>query len=361
MSTSLQNPPIRYDAAYEKPEADEAGTTAELSEALLKIAAKTFEDSGHAIRSVHAKGHGVLRGEMRVASGLPPALAQGIFAAAATYPVILRFSTSPGDIMDDKVSTPRGLGLKVLGVSGARLPGSEGDSTQDFLFVDGPAFLVPNAKKFVGNLKMLAATTDRVEGLKKVLSAVLQGTEKALEAVGGKSAKLIALGGHAPTNVLGASYFSQVPILYGDYMAKISVVPVSPGLVALIDKPVDLDDRPDGLRDAVVEHFARDGGEWEVRVQLCTDIEAMPVEDASVEWPQAQSPYVAVARIVVPPQPAAPADSSELGDDRLAFSPWHGIAAHRPIGSIMRVRKAAYEASKEFRATHNHCPIHEPR
>jgi hypothetical protein len=45
----------------------------------------------------------------------------------------------------------------------------------------------------------------------------------------------------------------------------------------------------------------------------------------------------------------------------MAFSPWHGLAAHRPLGSIMRMRKAAYEMSAEFRSTHNHCPMQEPR
>ena len=48
-------------------------------------------------------------------------------------------------------------------------------------------------------------------------------------------------------------------------------------------------------------------------------------------------------------------------DEGMAFSPWHGIAAHRPLGSIMRVRKTTYEASAEFRGRSNGCPIHEPR
>jgi hypothetical protein len=37
-------------------------------------------------------------------------------------------------------------------------------------------------------------------------------------------------------------------------------------------------------------------------------------------------------------------------DDGMSFSPWHGIAAHRPLGSIMRVRKMAYEMGRRFRA-----------
>ena len=45
----------------------------------------------------------------------------------------------------------------------------------------------------------------------------------------------------------------------------------------------------------------------------------------------------------------------------MAFSPWHGVAAHRPLGSIMRVRKVVYEGSAKFRSERNGCPIHEPR
>jgi hypothetical protein len=44
----------------------------------------------------------------------------------------------------------------------------------------------------------------------------------------------------------------------------------------------------------------------------------------------------------------------------MSFSPWHGIAAHRPIGSIMRVRKLSYEQSARFRADRNGAPMLEP-
>ena len=50
---------------------------------MAKIRETTFENSGHAIRSVHAKSHGLIEAELTVFDGLPPALAQGIFARAA--------------------------------------------------------------------------------------------------------------------------------------------------------------------------------------------------------------------------------------------------------------------------------------
>ena len=87
----------------------------------------------------------------------------------------------------------------------------------------------------------------------------------------------------------------------------------------------------------------------------------MPIEDASVPWPEDLSPYIAVGRITAYPQLAWNEARSSAVDDGMAFSPWHGVAAHRPIGSIMRVRKAAYEMSAKFRAEHNGRQIAEPR
>ncbi len=68
--------------------------------------------------------------------GLPPVLAQGLFARAGTYPLVNRISTTPGDILDDNVSTPRAMAIKVVGVEGERLPGSESATTQDFILIN---------------------------------------------------------------------------------------------------------------------------------------------------------------------------------------------------------------------------------
>ncbi len=351
--------PVPFDVALETFDADEGATEQSLIETFLEIGNTTFKDTGLGLRAVHAKGHGLLRGRLQVFDLAWP-YAQGLFARPKTYPVVLRLSTSPGDLLDDRISTSRGLALKVIGVEGARLPGSENQATQDFLMIDGKVFLAPTAKKFLGSLKLLAGTTDKVPNLKRAFSAVLRGTEKALEAVGGESATLKGLGGHPETHPLGETFFSGVPFLYGQNMAKFSIAPISPDLVALKDAPVDLDDKPDGLRAAVVEHFASRGGEWEFRVQLCTDLEKMPIEDATVEWPEDLSPYVAVARLSVAPQPAwSDALSAEM-DDGLSFSPWRGLAAHRPIGSVNRARRYAYPASADARSPRGRCPVHEP-
>ena len=351
--------PLRYDPSIEQPEKDEEEVQQGLLDTMQTIREKTFADGGHAIRSVHAKSHGLLQGELEVYDEMPAVLKQGLFAHGGVYPVVMRFSTIPGDVLDDKVSTPRGLAVKIIGVEGERLPGAEG-ATQDLVLGDGPVFSAPNAKGFLANLKMLAATTDKIEGVKKALSAALRPIEKLVEAAGGESPTLSTLGGRQPTHVLGGTYYSQTPILYGDYIAKVAIAPISPELKALEEETVDLE-QPNALREAVEQFFRTHGGEWELRIQFAIDHEHTPVENASKAWPEDKSPYIPVGRITAKPQTAWSEARSAAVDDGLSFSPWHGLAAHRPLGSIMRARKAAYEQSVKFRNEHNSVPMQEPR
>ena len=351
--------PIPYHPSVEQPRTDEDDIHAEMLATFARIQGITFKDYGRAVRGVHAKSHGLLTGRLEVLPGLDPALAQGAFAEARTYEAVLRFSTNPGDILDDSVSTPRGLALKLVGVAGERLPGAAG-TTQDFVMANAPAFTAPDDAAFLKSLKLLAATTDTPQVFKKAFSAVLRGVETVLESVGTKSPTLISLGGHPETHILGETFYSQVPLRWGDYVAKVALAPVSPELTALTGAPLNVNGRPNGLREAVSDFFAGSEGVWELRAQLRTDADSMPVEDASVPWPEDRSPYVAVARLTVPPQVAWSEEKVRAIDEGLAFSPWHGLAAHRPLGAIMRARRAAYPASAGFRAERNGCPIHEP-
>jgi hypothetical protein len=353
--------PLLFKPAYEQIPDDEQHTLEELQRALAAIQHTTLAEEGQALRSVHAKAHGLLRGELKVMEGLSHILAQGLFANPATYPVFMRFSTNPGDVLDDHVSTPRGLAIKVDGVEGQRLPGSEAQTSQDFVMVNAQAFNAPDPKAFLKSLQLLAKTTDKAPGMKRALSAVLRGVEAAVEALGGESATVKSMGGHPITHVLGETYSSLVPLLYGPYFAKVRVVPVSAALLQLTDQPVELDGDPDGLRAAVRQFFLGNGAVWEVQVQLATDVEKMPIEDASIVWPEALSPFMPVAHIHVPQQDAWSAENQQSIDQCGSFSPWHGLAAHRPLGSIMRVRKSTYERSAGFRQQHAGCPLHPPR
>jgi len=352
-------PPVHYHAGVEHPEPGEAEHIAELEEIFVRMAREVAEHEGHAHRAVHAKGQGLLTATLEVEAGLPAELAHGLFAAPGRYEAIVRLSSPPAEQLPDTISTPRAMAVKVLGVEGERVQGGGEEHTQDFLMVNGPTFTSPGIKGFVNAARLLAATTERMPRTKQVISATLRGLERGLEAVGGQSGKLKGLGGEPQRHPLGETFFSQVPFLYGPHIAKFSLAPVSPALLAL--EGAALDSEPDAQREAVTAFLADLDApvEWALRVQLCRGLEAMPVEDASVEWPQDASPFLPVARLIVPPQTGWAADSAAR-EDALAFSPWHALAAHRPLGAINRARRVVMAASRHFRASFNRCPIHEP-
>lgn len=301
MPDDVKHTPVPFTPDVEVRAEDEAETIQALSEQIRLIQEKTAKDYGTAVRGIHAKGHAVVKGRIEVLPGIAPELAQGLFSAPGSY-ALLRFSTLPGDIQDDSVSVSRGLAVKLFDVPGDRLPGSEGDTTQDFILVNGPAFASPTPKAFLANLKMLAKTTDVGEGLKKGLSATMQTLDAALQTVGIQSPTIQTLGGAPNTHPLGETYYTQVPLRHGGYIAKLSVAPISTNLTELAGSKVDTSGRPDALREDMGEVLIEQDSVWELRVQLCTDLDKMPVEDSSVVWDEKESSYLAVARLTVPAQ-----------------------------------------------------------
>jgi Catalase len=322
--TQLLAEPILFRAEMEHEEPNESMADADLEASLKAIRESTYKNSGHARRSLHAKSHGILFGTFTVLENLPPMLAQGLFSKEGNYRAAMRFSTLPGMILKDSVSMPRGVALKVQGVQGDRLPGSSGNE-QDFVMVDAPTFGARTVKEFNEFVRSVVAKfTDESKGLDE------------------------------PDNeILGDTFYSQTPFLYGQYTCKFALAPVSPSLKARTNKHIEVSGKPNALRDSVVDYFAAESGEWELKVQLNTDLESMPIEDSTVSWPQDSSPYIAVARLSVPAQDAWSSTSIATVDDGMAFNPWNGLAAHRPLGSINRARKPTYAKSVTFRESHS--------
>ena len=128
---------VRYSDDVETIAPDEVKTFDRIIAVIGEGGRITRERYGRSGRTSHAKAHALLKGELRVLDGLPEPLRQGLFAEPRTYPVIVRLSHVPGELLDDrKVSTPRRMTLKVL------------DSGP-------PVFIAPGAKTF---LAQIAAT-----------------------------------------------------------------------------------------------------------------------------------------------------------------------------------------------------------
>ncbi len=189
---------------------------------------------------------------------------------------------------------------------------------------NAPAFTAPDDAAFLKSLKLLAATTDTPQVFKKAFSAVLRGVETVLGERGHQEPDPDLLGGHPETHILGETFFSQVPVRWGDYVAKVAVAPVSPELTALTGAALNVNGKPDGLREAVRAFFAEHEGVWELRAQLRTGEDSMPVEDASVPWRRRRAPTSRWRGS--PCRARIPGARTRCGriDDGLAFNPWHG-------------------------------------
>lgn len=349
---------ISYSDGIEVPEPDEDRISAEIVAKMAASQADNAERHRHAHRDAHAKSHAILKGRMTVPTDLAPELAQGIFARPGDYEIVARLSSAPGDIHSDEVPAPRGFALKVIGVSGARLIPDLGGENQDFLMVNFPVLAFGTVARYQKMLTLLERNAAAPDALQRLVAAAARGASDAIEALGGQPGATLQGLARDNAHILGETFHTQAAIRFGDHVAKLSLAPR--GAVA------DLAGQPvkggfSAMRDAVAGHFARSGAAYELRAQLCTDLDAMPVEDASVLWDPEQSPHRPIAQLHFDPQDAYAPARQVHGDVHLAFNPWNGIAAHRPLGAIMRVRKLAYESSSAQRHRLNAVRRAEPR
>ncbi len=359
---------LQYSPAVEQIAPDEHVTFDELSRTMQHITRHMAARYRHAYRPVHAKSHGVLVGTLEVLPNVPEPLAQGLFAKPKTYPVVMRFSTNPGDMLADSVSSPRGLAMKILQVDGAKVNSHGGQLTQDFVCINADAFTAPGPKGFLEQIKTFDKNLDTPEGVKHAVSVAARATNAVLKTVHLPSATLEGIGA-AATHILGESFSTVAPLRYGDYVAKIGFAPGSENLKRLTGQTVDLSADYNALEELIKQFFRHETGVWDVKVQLAlapddATVEEkdkdFPIEIADKPWPENKSPWQTVARLTVLPQDTY-SDARQLYvDERLSFSPWHSLETHRPLGGIMRSRLKAYEEAIKYRVQRNERERAEP-
>ena len=359
---------LRYTDSIETPSPDEPVLFDELSRTMQHITRAMAARYRHAYRPVHAKSHGVLVGTLVVLGDLPEHLAQGLFARPASYPVVMRLSTNPGDLLADNVSSPRGLAVKVLGVEGQMVPTHSGATTQDFVCVTAEAFSAPDPAGFLKQIKLFDKNLELSEGVKHAVSVTARATNAAIGVVGLHSATLEGIGAPA-VHILGESFTTVAPLRFGQYVAKIGLAPASESLKKLIGESIDLDADYNALEELIKKFFRKETAVWEVKAQLALEPDGgteekdnkFPVEDASKAWPKEHSPWQTVARIAVDPQETYSDQRQRFVDEQMSFTPWHALEVHRPLGGIMRSRLKAYEEAMKYRAQRNGQPAIEPK
>jgi hypothetical protein len=247
------------------------------------------------------------------------------------------------------------MAIKVIGVDGPRAI-DDGATTQDFLLVNHPTLPFGTIGQYAELQKVLERQhrqSDLRQRSTRLVARVLTRLRFPLP----RLAEVLATPDH---HILGETFHSMAALRYGDHVAKISAAPLSEDVRALTGRPVARRAGDSALQDLVADFFAHHSAEYEVRAQLCVDVGKMPIEDASVLWPQELSPHHRVAVLHLPAQDPYSDARRRYADDVLSFSPWHALEAHRPLGSIMRSRRVAYPRSSGFRHTVNGVQEREP-
>ena len=342
---------LRYAADIEQPASDEQTSIDGIIAGMTQQSETVESRDGHAMRASHAKSTACVVGKLVIPDGLPPELAQGLFATPGEHSVAVRFAQGPGERLGDRVSTHRGMAIKVFGAAGDKLPGHDAD-TQDFVLATGTTFPSGTAAGFLRDGSVIGKATSLPETAKSAVSSVARNLNRALHAFGTESA-LADFFGHPYSHPLADSYFSQAPVRYGNYVAKLGAVPSTDSQRALSEWRLDPHQDEDGFRHATVAFFRDNDVVFELKAQLWADAERQPIEDASVDWPVSVSPYRTVATLRLPRQDAYSPDRVRYFDEVMTFRPAHSLAAHRPLGSVMRARLQVYRALSDFRHREN--------
>jgi hypothetical protein len=303
---------------------DEAAVTAEFI-AFLKAASARRHPVGPVRRFNQARAAGCVEAEFTVRDDLPDQQRVGLFAEPRTYRAFIRFASASSST--DREKDVRGMSITLADVRGENL--TPGATTQDFVLNSHPVMVAPDTKEFFALLQAMEAG-----GLQRVLYFA-------------KHPRLARIGLAArqqPASHLDIPYWSTTPYLFGEGRAvKYIARPCSERTSAM---PARLTDNY--LRDALRAHLEQADACFDFMIQFQIDSGQMPIEDATTEWSEQESPYHPVARIRIPRQRIDDADRVKLCEE-VAFNPWNCLADHRPLGSLNRARKDIYSALAQFR------------
>jgi L-Lysine epsilon oxidase N-terminal/L-lysine epsilon oxidase C-terminal domain len=287
-------------------------------------------------RSVFRKLHGVAYGRFEVCPDIDPELSAGILAQDK-LDAWIRFSSDTNPASRDLGST-LGIAIKLFGVPDSDGLGEEGE-TADILMQNFPCFFVQNAK-------------DMCEF---TYAGVVQGDYDSYFASHPDTKRVIdAMGNKTEGSVLTATYWAILPFHLGEEIVKYQLEPET--------EPQNVpNDSRNYLAVDMANRLAQDEYRFRFMIQRRTNPDTMPLDQAMVDWPVSESPFVHVATLVLPRQNILERGQSDYGQG-LAFNIWRTPQANAPCdeSSIAVVRRAVYQAGATARKMANGQSLQDP-
>jgi hypothetical protein len=337
----------------ERSSAREQSDVKEITERVLLMQANAAAKQHRPLcRGTHAKGVCALA-EFEIFDAtanhdpkLAERLAKGIFAKPGVYPATVRFGNSDPKANSDFKPDVRSLSFSVdLTRDGTAIRGASVDR-QDFSLQNATTLPINDSPAFLALMKVLTASNplvgllslpfrDKLRVLRTLALVQLQARQKI-----------------KPYQQL--RYWSNVPFRHGPIdVVKQSATPF-PGNPAC---PLRRSN-PNALQEELIRHLNEDGkmSGFDFGLQFL-DADRMTywgkrrdadfwIENASVEWNEAEAPFHTVGRLTLLSKSQLSLDS---GEARYFDVTGHSSPDSKPLGSINRARGPAEVASRKAR------------
>lgn len=370
----------------EYPEKEEEKYSALVAQAARTNMDNLYKNADRALRDTHAKTHACVKGTLEIfdfdAAAIKETLKQrtaltdsqiggmllkqGLLAAPKQYPVWLRFANGRSKVMHDYESDTRSMSVKIIGVEGERLSRSHESHTQDIITQNAEIFFIKTIKNYYG-----------------FFTSVMKGSFFPLLWLflhPKQFSALKTITGRYPKSLLTERYWSGSASALGlpsnfdpNQPGKVSVT--YPAVVKYAFTPVantppygrlPYEDRPEAERDRA-QAVSQQGGQdnyyrdqliqtlgdpdakycWAFEIQIQTRPD-LSIDDVTLIWPEVEAPFFKVGRLTVEHQKVEFEKQCEFCEN-LRFSPWNGLAVHRPVGALNRLRSRIYTLVGDYR------------
>src|SRR6266702_734393 len=338
--------------ADRNPAREKADIEAIVEKSLLMQANAAAQQHRSLCRGTHAKGV-CTRAEFEVfdvTAGHEPALAtrlaKGIFARPGVYPAVVRFANADASINSDFKPDVRSLSFSVdLARNGIASPEAK-PRRQDFSMQNATTLPINDSPAFLATISLITSS----KPIQTLWSLPFQDKLRVMRTLA--LAEMQARQTIKPYQQL--RYWSTVPFRHGPTdVVKFSAIPLSDNPARPLQRS-----NPKGLQAELIRHLREDGkmSGFDFAVQFL-DTGTMTywgkprdanfwIENASVEWNEAEAPFHTVARLTLLPNSQLSSEASEA----IYFDvTGNSTPDSTPLGSINRARWPAEVASRKAR------------
>ncbi len=259
---------------------------------------------------------------------LPAELAVAHFRPGASLPVILRFSNASAIPQPDTAPDMRGLALRLALPGGAR---------HDMIFANYPTCLARDAEQFF-EFAMIPPGGDE-DLLVRLADRLGEAESLRIAAYCKASFRLCA-------SLAEETFWSGCAYLWGDSPARFELRSLALRPAARVPPG-----GADALRAELAARLLAGDVRYRLAIQKYVDEKNTPIEDAATDWDRQTAPPAEIATLVIPRQDIAGRGGAMTLRrlDALGFNPWNAPDPFRPLGSLNRLRRLAYDTGAAAR------------